>query len=49
MLLILALVLTAFWVFTIVDCAVQPPTMVKTQNAVSTRAEMSSTRTTTPS
>ena len=25
-LLILALVLTAFWVFTIVDCAVQPPT-----------------------
>lgn len=26
MLLILALVLTAFWVFAIVDCAVQPPT-----------------------
>ncbi len=26
MLLILALVATAFWVFTIVDCAVQPPT-----------------------
>ncbi len=26
MLLILALVATAFWVYTIVDCAVQPPT-----------------------